>query len=77
MPKVGGSSSASVPDLALPSAVAAGRVGLFLDGLGMALIAGHHIDLVAFDLPLQEDWRTTLDDPLAKPPESSPVRRPC
>src|SRR4051812_29932242 len=32
----------------------------------MALMSGHHIDLVALDLPLQDDRGATLDDPLAK-----------
>jgi hypothetical protein len=33
----------------------------------MALMSGHHIDFVALDLALQDDRRTTLNDPLAKP----------
>lgn len=54
------------PDRAPPSGVADGEVGLFFDGLGMALMSGHHIDFVALDLAFQHDRRATIDDPLAE-----------
>jgi hypothetical protein len=38
----------------------------------MTLMSGHHIDFVALDLALQDDRRTTLDDPLAKPLDHRP-----
>ena len=38
----------------------------------MALMSGHHIDFVAFDLALQHDRRATGDDPLAELPDHRP-----
>src|SRR3954466_16173378 len=60
------------PGRAPPSGASGGGASLFFHGLGMALMSRHHIDFVALDLPLQDDRRTTLDDPLAKSPDHRP-----
>jgi hypothetical protein len=35
-------------------------------------MSGHHIDFVAFHLPLEDDRRAALDDPLVEPLDHGP-----
>ena len=64
MPKTGGFSFASVPRPEPPSDGVAGPVALFPDGLRMALVTGHHVDLVALDLAAELRLGLPLNDPL-------------
>jgi len=61
----GGASKRPISD---PNSLRRGA-SLFWDGLGMALMSGHHGDFVALDLALQNDRGAAIDDPLAKLPD--------
>src|SRR3954447_10372533 len=66
IPKIGGFSFAKVPRPRSPFRRRRRGGRPFFDGLGMALMSCDHIDFVALDLALQDDGRTTGDDPLAE-----------
>src|SRR3954470_3358824 len=66
IPKIGGFSLASVPRPGAPSRRLRRPGRPFSHGLRMALVPGHHVDLVAFDLAAELDLGLPLDDAFAE-----------
>src|SRR5439155_362446 len=60
------SPSPTSPGPAPPSAAVVGPAALFSHRLGMALVPGHDVDLVAFDLAAEGDLGLPKDHPLSQ-----------